>query len=303
MAAGSISYDQDQENETILQEFDGLLGFINMLDCKLIKKRTIPLHVEQSDLHIFYLIAGRSTIEINDLQHHKSIKIAPSRGRFIYLPKGKYELVLPNGRICICNFYFRFSIFRDGNERPFKFLHPLISAHRNNEPFACSSVDFRIGPRTHAHIHHLLIKLKKGDLDTENHILQQINELIKLSHEKIFEEYHKVSGSILKAREAYDLIVQYVEQHGQNFSVNTIAEKVNISRDYLHEIFHQHYKQSPSHFKYTLLEEKIKNLLLTGLPIFTIAYSCGYTEGSRLSKFFKKRTGMTPTEFIARAGK
>lgn len=238
---------------------------------------------------------------VNDLQTKKNIEVSPLRGRYFYLPKGEYELVLPKGRTCICNFYFRCSIFRDENERPFQFLHPLIVAHRNNYPTSNWSIDFRVGPRTTAHIHHLLTKLKKGDLDNEKHILNELNELIKLSNEKIFEEYHKLSGSILKAREARDLIIQYVDQHGQNFSISSVAENIQISHDYLNEIFHQYYDQNASAFKYALLEEKVKSLLLDGISVLNVAYSCGYTESSRLCKFFKKRTALTPTEFISKS--
>lgn len=298
MAQGNVSYYQNQIDEAILQEFDGLLGFINTLDFKLIAKTTIPLHIKQSDLHIFYLMEGRSHIVIHDLQTSKSIAVLPLRGRYFYLPAGRYELTIPHGRSCICNFYFRCSIFRDGNERPYQFLHPLIEAHRTAATKTCYSIDFRVGPRTRARIHYLLGKLKKGDLDNEKHILQELHELIKLSGQKIFEEYHKLSGSLLKAREARDLIVYAVEQDGQNFGINSIAEKVEISYDYLHEIFHRHFNQSPNSFKYILLEEKIKNLLLEGLPVVRIAYICGYPDGSGLTKFFKKRTGLTPTEFL-----
>lgn len=301
MSNGQISYFSNQLDEAILQEFDGLFGFINMLDFKLKSKRIIPLHIEQADLHIFYLIEGRSSILINDLRTKKSIDISPLRGRYFYLPKGEYELILPERRTAICNFYFRCSIFRNGNERPFQFLHALIDAHRNNNPTSSWSIDFRVGPRTTAHIQQLLTKLKKGDLDTEKHILHELNELIKLSNEKVFEEYHKLSGSILKAREARDLIIQYVDQHGQNFSISSIAENTQISHDYLNEIFHQYYEQSASAFKYDLLEEKAKSLLLEGTSVVNVAYSCGYTESSRLCKFFKKRTGLTPTEFITKS--
>jgi AraC-like DNA-binding protein len=301
MASGQLAHYQDHLDEAILQEFDGLFGFINMLDSRLTRKRIVPLHIEQSDLHIFYVMEARSSLLIHDLQTKNKIEISPLRGRYLYLPQGEYELILPQGRTAICNFYFRCSIFRDGNERPFQFLHPLIAAYRSKDPTSGWSIDFRVGPRTTAHINHLLTKLKKGDLDNEKHILHELHELIKLSNEKVFEEYHKLSASMLKAREARDLIIQYVGQHGQAFSISSLAKEIQISHDYLSEIFQQYYHQSPSAFKYDLLEEKVKSLLLNGMSVVHVAYTCGYTGSSRLCKFFKKRTGLTPSQFISKS--
>lgn len=52
MSYSQLSYFYHQIDEVILQEFDGLFGFINMLDFKLNSKRIVPLHSEQADLHI-----------------------------------------------------------------------------------------------------------------------------------------------------------------------------------------------------------------------------------------------------------
>ncbi|MEN5055882.1 AraC family transcriptional regulator [Sphingobacterium kitahiroshimense] len=299
MAHGSVSYYGNQGNEAILQEFDGLLGYVNMVDFKSSQNLNIPIHIETSDLHIFYLMEAQASIEIENLQQHISYRIDPARARYFYLPPGSYQLQIPRGRCSIFNFYFRCSIFRNGNERPFQFLHPLITAHRQSSISSCCSIDFRIGPRTRARIQHLLTKLTKGDLDNEEHVFHELKELIKLSKEKIFEEYEKLSDAMIKAKQAHDLIVQYVDLHGQNFHIKTIYENMGISHDYLNEIFHRYYNQSPSQFKYMLMEAKIKKLLLTDSSIANIAYSCGYSEVSALTKFFKKRTDLTPTEYQA----
>lgn len=155
MAQGTVSYFQNENNEAILQEFDGLLGFINMLDFKLIGKTTVEFHIEQPDLHVFYLMEGQPNMAIIDMQSMKRMLVSPLRGRYFYLPAGKYTFVIPKGRTTIFNFYFRCSIFRDGNERPYQFLHPLIEAHRNAVSTSSCSIDL-IGHRI-AHIDSLLI--------------------------------------------------------------------------------------------------------------------------------------------------
>ncbi|WP_270089142.1 helix-turn-helix domain-containing protein [Sphingobacterium sp. SYP-B4668] len=303
MKNADVSYHRCAIGEAMLQEFDGLLGYLYQLDLCTTRALTIPISVDRGDLHALYLILAAGPIHIQDLQSGQSFILASQRACYLYLPPGRYELTAPSYHTALFGYYFRGELFRQGNERPFKLLHPLIQSYRQADSRSCCSIDFRVGPRTHRRIRNFVNNLRKGQLDNEGYIFHQLKELFKLSTEKIFEEHDKLSEPFVKAREARDLIIQYMEDLGQDFSLTSICESIGISQDYLNEIFHDHYQQSPSAFKQQLLEEKIKQLLLEDMPIRHVAYACGYTSGSALNKFFKKRTGMTPSAYIANANK
>lgn len=289
---------ENQHSQACLQQFDGMLGYINILDLYLSADIVIPMQVTRSDLHIFYLFTEDRAIQIRDVQKRISYSISCNRGRYFYLTKSDYEIHVPAGRYTLVNFYFRGSIFRDGNERPYQFLHLLIHAYRQQDPHACCSIDFRVGNRTISLLKTIAAKIKKGDLDSEVNILWGIKKLIQLSKEKIFEEYEKISESQVKAKEAHAAIKQAVAEHGQDFKLDDIAWRFEISTDYLHQLIHSYYGLSPQELKIAFMLDLAKKYILDGMHTDTIAYELGYASPSSFARFFKKKTGMTATDFF-----
>lgn len=300
MSNGQCSYYRNDCGQACLQEFDGLLGYINLLDVDLPRDIVIPLHIDQADIHIFYLFGTDQAFQIKDPRKDFIYSISSGRGRYIYLPTGDYELYIPLGNYTVVNFYFRCRIFRDGNERPFQFLHPLIEACRGQDSRSCCSIDFRAGERTILLIKTIVANIKKGALDNEDNILWGIKKLINLSTEKIFDEYDKISESQIKAKAAWDLIKHAVERQGQDFKLETIADQLLISEDYLHAVVQDHYGLSPLELKMSFMLELSKKYIMEGMPIDQVAYELGYTAPSSFARFFKKNTGMTATEFFKR---
>lgn len=286
------------KGQACLQQFDGLLGYINVMDLRLPVDIVIPIQIMRSDIHIFYDITDDSAIQIKDIAQQTSYTISFNRGRYLYLSTGDYELHVPAGLYTIVNFYFRGSIFRDGNERPFQFLHPLIVAYRKKDPNSCCSIDFRVGPRTILLMKTIMANIKKGDLDSEVNILWGIKKLINLSKEKIFEEYDKISESHLKSKEAYTSIKQAVAEYGQDFKLSDIAMRLTISKDYLHLLIQSYYGLSPQELKIAFMLDLAKKYLVDGMHTDTVAYELGYSAPSSFARFFKKRTGMTASDFL-----
>lgn len=288
----------NSKGQACLQQFDGLLGYINVMDLHLPADIVIPIQIMRSDIHIFYVITDHSAIQINDIRQQSSYTISFNRGRYFYLSTGDYQLQVPAGRYTIVNFYFRGSIFRDGNERPFQFLHSLIVAYRQKDPNTCCSIDFRVGPRTILLMKTIMANIKKGDLDSEVNILWGIKKLINLSKEKIFEEYDKISESHLKSKEAYASIKQAVAEYGQDFKLSDIAVQLTISKDYLHLLIQSYYGLSPQELKINLMLELAKKYIVDGMHTDAVAYELGYSAPSSFTRFFKKRTGMTASDFF-----
>lgn len=300
LSNGQISHFSHPCGQACLQEFDGLLGYINLLDVALLSDIIIPVRVKRSDIHIIHVLSDDSPIQIKDIVQQISYSIGCNRGRYFYLSRGHYEIYIPAGSYTLVNFYFRGSIFRDGNERPFQFLHHLIDAYRNGDKRSCCSIDFRVGPRTISLMKSIAAKIKKGDLDSEVNILWAIKKLIQLSKEKIFEEYEKISQSQAQSKAAYSAIKQAVAAHGQDFILEDIAYRFGISKDYLHQLIHSYYGQSPQELKIAFMLRLAKKYIADGMHTDEIAYELGYTSPSSFIRFFKNQTGMTPTEYFKR---
>jgi AraC-type DNA-binding domain-containing proteins len=300
MSNADYKHYENHQGKACLQQFDGMLGYINIFDLHLPSNIVIPIQVTRSDIHIFYHIGDDSAIQIKDIRQQISYTISCNRGRYFYLTTGDYELHIPAGSYTLVNFYFRGSIFRDGNERPFQFLHPLIHAYRQQDPRVWCSIDFRASTRTISLMKAIAANIKTGDLNSEVNILWGIKKLIQLSKEKIFEEYDKISESQIKSKEAHAAIQQAAAEHGQDFKLEDIAWQLGISMDYLHQLIRLYYGQSPQELKIEFILDLAKKYIVDSMHTDEIAYELGYASPSSFARFFKKKTGMTATEFFKR---
>lgn len=81
-------------------------------------------------------------------------------------------------------------------------------------------------------------------------------------------------------------------------SVRYFAEKLNISPNYLSDLLKKETgKNTQEHIHYQLLEKAKNRLLISANSVSEIAYELGFNYPQYFSRFFKKHTGMTPSEY------
>lgn len=93
--------------------------------------------------------------------------------------------------------------------------------------------------------------------------------------------------------------VEYIQKHyAEDIRVQDMAKHLDISRNYLSTLFQTILYTSPSeylaNFRLTRAKEQ---LTITSLPISTIAEMCGYQDPLVFSKAFKRKTGLTPSQY------
>ena len=94
-------------------------------------------------------------------------------------------------------------------------------------------------------------------------------------------------------------IINYTKEHiYEGLTVNQLAEIAGYDRTYFSVIFKKHFKQSPKQY---ILNEKIKaaQLLFTNekMSISDIAEKLSFLSGMYFSRIFKKKTGLTPSDY------
>lgn len=98
-----------------------------------------------------------------------------------------------------------------------------------------------------------------------------------------------------------DLVRKAIEliQHREGtLSVRDVAQQLYVSKDYLRHLFKEYAGQSPMRFILRARVEKARELLAQGdLRIGEIAEQCGFENIYYFSRFFRKATGETPSEF------
>lgn len=104
-----------------------------------------------------------------------------------------------------------------------------------------------------------------------------------------------------KKQPAIDLekIKSYIHQYyAESITINDIANNFGIKRRYLTSIFQRYIGSSPIEYLTTYRIHKAQELLLlTDKQIIEIANSVGYVDNLYFSRVFKKKTGMSPTEY------
>lgn len=117
-------------------------------------------------------------------------------------------------------------------------------------------------------------------------IIQQLSNLVSENHNE----------QVLKSVQT---VLQYVERHyTEDIGLESVAEKVQLSPNYLSAIFKQTTGSSFIDYVTNLRMEKAKQSLMDlNVSIFEIAESIGYNSSQYFSRVFKNNVGITPSAY------
>jgi len=84
----------------------------------------------------------------------------------------------------------------------------------------------------------------------------------------------------------------------QNWSIDALCSRLNLSRSYLQHLYKSRFGTSIIADITNSRMERAKYLLAgTDLPVGEIAQTCGYTNDVHFMRMFRKLSGMTPTQY------
>jgi len=93
------------------------------------------------------------------------------------------------------------------------------------------------------------------------------------------------------------------DRMNRNPGLTELSAAVGMSVDHFSRMFKRSTGLAPHQYLGDLRLERAKRLLADGrTPIIEIAFEIGYANPSQFSSFFRKRTGLSPTEFRRTAG-
>lgn len=101
---------------------------------------------------------------------------------------------------------------------------------------------------------------------------------------------------------ASSLVVRFKKLVAQHFltirSVSEYASKLAVSPKHLNKVIKQETERNPSDFIEEMLLLELQSLLrYTDLSVAEISYQLEFADPSHLTKFFKKRVGITPVQY------
>lgn len=97
---------------------------------------------------------------------------------------------------------------------------------------------------------------------------------------------------------------QYMELHYHNeIQISDVAAAVGVHANYLANTFQKQYHMAPKQYLSNLRVKKARELLLcTDHPIYVVANSVGFADPLAFSKFFRRMTGCSPSEYRGQRG-
>ncbi|MFD0716239.1 response regulator [Paenibacillus sp. GCM10027626] len=102
-----------------------------------------------------------------------------------------------------------------------------------------------------------------------------------------------------KHRKTVDFIKRYVQEHyAEDLTLDVIADKVYLTRNYLSQIFKQVTGENYNQYLTQIRMEKAKELMASGkYKLYEIALLVGYKNNAYFSQQFKRYWGCNPSEF------
>ncbi|MCI9148498.1 MAG: AraC family transcriptional regulator [Hungatella sp.] len=93
--------------------------------------------------------------------------------------------------------------------------------------------------------------------------------------------------------------IAYIQQHfSEGLRVSDLADHVAVSRGYLYQIFNETLGMSPKQYLTNFCMTRATELLtLDDQPVEVVAKSCGYPNPVAFSALFRKRMGLSPTQY------
>ena len=137
-------------------------------------------------------------------------------------------------------------------------------------------------------------------------IIEAIKKLILFpeKHAKVMSIFYNMIDNIVSEEcpcKSIAPAVRYIQKNykNTNLSNTVLAKECNMSEIYLRKLFNKHLKTTPKQYISEIRLQKAKQLLSEGnLKINSISEECGFQSSYNFCRFFKVKTGLTPTDYM-----
>jgi AraC-like DNA-binding protein len=146
-----------------------------------------------------------------------------------------------------------------------------------------------------------------NNIQTFLHDYEQMKSLMLFSKNRtkiisiLYGIIHRLSMSSGTETETLLPAIKYLENNYSDpmLTNKILAKQCAISEVYFRKLFHLQYNTTPKQYVMEIRTDKAKQLLTDGiLKINVIAEMCGFSNSYHFCRVFRKRTGLTPTEYM-----
>ena len=125
----------------------------------------------------------------------------------------------------------------------------------------------------------------------------EIASLLSAFFIKLSQKQATTSNSSLRSSAEYRRIVSYMwEKVSDNLTLSDIAAETNVSVSYIKLLFNTYAGISPKVYFNQLRIRYATELLNSGMTVSEVAYAMNFSSPNYFSSFYKKQTGVSPSE-------
>lgn len=174
-----------------------------------------------------------------------------------------------------CDIRYHYCVMRDMLEKAAEYLYPGAM----EKPWEQSGTDFFMQAETFA--------------EMKDEMIRRIEQLFEKQNEK--KDKNKTENNFTVSR-----VTEYIQEHyaEQDLSIAKLADFVYLTPTYLSAVFK---KQTGLTIGQYLLEVRVENakqkMRDPQLKFYQVSEMVGYEDANYFAKIFKKKTGVTPTEY------
>src|SRR5690606_23563461 len=123
-------------------------------------------------------------------------------------------------------------------------------------------------------------------------------QLIIARYSKEREQQQPIRSNKSPAQLAIDDVVAYINfNYPQQLTIVELATRIGYHRSHLSKLFKQIHGMSTLSYLIKVRLEQAKLLLVQGIPVHQAAQAVGFHDPLYFSKLFKRRIGMTPSQY------
>ena len=227
----------------------------------------------------------------------------------IYSPKGRYEKMVdrPCYGLSFCN---EGQITYEHNGKSYisdnkhAIILPMNQSYtiKGNKTGIFAVINFKC--LNHLSDEFILLPTDKTKVLLNEFELMKKLSLFSENHTKVMSIFYNIINIIISENSLCKTIspaINYIEENYKEADISNkkLADICNISEVYLRKLFKKHLSITPKQYISNIRLQKAKQLLSEGvLKVNAVAEECGFDSSYNFCRFFKEKTGTTPTDYL-----
>lgn len=257
----------------------------------------LSIETVKADYHLLYNLGAPQEIVIEQTRNGCQATLPPQYHSYIYIPKGKMQVDLSSGQYLLYGVLVDIGLIRPEIFKENHFLYEFREAHRRDKKRLFQSAIWPIKERTRYQLSYIEVYLFKYHKENEVIAIKVVYDLFDIAIYKNYNLHEKINPDQLLAELAAQMIKNQVQQTFSICSIQAIAEELQVDKSKLNKIYKAIYGESPKQTWNKHLIQKAKELLLAGYTVKEVSNYCGYGQQQNFSTFFKKQTGVCPSQY------